>query len=75
MTDVSDLIARRLAAPKNYRVTTIYEGRENATHDTETYEQAANWAEGESRKVGRQFIDRETGKPFTVLDVAIEPLG
>ncbi|MBZ9888104.1 hypothetical protein LB559_09145 [Mesorhizobium sp. BR1-1-3] len=68
-----DLIAARLAAPKKFRVVTLYECGKTYTHDTEMMGQAENWAIGERRKIGRDLIERATGK--TVRVVSVEILG
>jgi len=66
------LIARVQAMPKRFRVRTIYaDGRVRQPHDTATRAQAENWAAGQSRKVGRDLIDRETGETVRVVDVVI----
>lgn len=66
-----DLIAARLAAPKQFRVTTVYADGAVKHHDTETVGQADNWAAGESRKIGRDLIDRMTGKSVRVVSVDV----
>lgn len=70
-----DLIAKRLAAPRQFRVTTHYEGGATKMHETETEGQAENWATGERRKIGRDLIDRETGGTVRVVDVTIDRIG
>lgn len=69
-----DLIARRLASPKSFRVTTLYESGTTYIHDTETLGQAENWATGERRKIGRDLIKRETGEKVRVVSVEINAL-
>jgi len=66
-----DLIAKRLAAPKNFRISTIYADGTVKTHDTETLGQAENWATGENAMIGRDLIDRMTGKKVRVVAVEI----
>jgi|GEM_PF-4112443 len=65
-----DLIARRLAAPKAYRVTTTYECGKVRTHDTETENQAHSWADLESRKLGVPKLD-DAGNRVRVSSVAV----
>lgn len=69
-----DLIAKRLAAPKNFRVVTTYADGATKTHDTETAAQAENWAIGERRKIGRSLVDRLTGGEVRVVAVEISAL-
>jgi hypothetical protein len=68
---INALIAARLAAPKNFRVVTLYVSGATRTHDTETAGQAENYAVGERRKIGRDLISRETGKTVRVVSVEI----
>lgn len=70
--DTMDLIARRLAARKNYAVITVYADGKTRSHETETLAQARNFATGEQRKVGRELIDPATGHKVTVVSVKIE---
>lgn len=72
--DVMDLIAKRLAAPKQFRVVTLYASGVVKTHDTETIGQAENWATGERHKIGRDLIDRMTGEKVRVVSVEIVAL-
>lgn len=74
MTAVNQLIARRLAAPKVFRVTTAYDDGRIRTHDTETAAQAENWATGERRKIGRELTDRETDTVVRVVSVIVDRL-
>jgi hypothetical protein len=64
-----DLIARAQTMPKTHRVVTLYECGKMRTHDTRCAASAENYATGERRKVGREFIDRETGLPVRVVAV------
>ena len=68
---IEALIARRLAAPKRFRVTTRYANGDIHERDTETRTQAENWAIGMRRKIGRDVISRETGETVRVVDVTI----
>lgn len=67
-----DLIAKRLAAAKNFRVVTTYADGKTRVHETETRGQAENWATGERRKIGRDLISRDTGATVRVVSVEIE---
>lgn len=72
--NVMDLIAARLTAPKQFRVTTLYQSGNMRIHDTETLPQAENWAIGERRKIGRDLIERTTGEKVRVVSVEINAL-
>ena len=69
-----DLIAKRLAAPKAFRVVTTYDNGTIRTHDTETKAQAENWASLESAKLNRTMIDRDSGNSVARVSVSIEAL-
>jgi hypothetical protein len=71
---IDALIANRLAAPKQFTVTTLYADGRTKRHDTETMGQAENWAGGERHKIGRELIDRTTGKTVTVRSVTISAI-
>lgn len=68
---MNDLIARRLAAKKSFAVVTTYADGATRQHATETKGQANNYAVGERRKIGRDLINRETGKTVRVVSVEI----
>jgi hypothetical protein len=68
------LIARRLAEPMTHCVITSYACGKTKRHETRSAEAAENWAVGERRKLGRDLLDRDTGKTVRVVSVAIEPL-
>ena len=72
MADVMDLIAKRLAAPKNFRVVTTFADGKTRVHETETRAQADNWATGERANMGRDLIDRATGATVRKVSVEIE---
>lgn len=73
MIESSEQFVRRmLARPKQYRVVTIYRSGARRVHEVHSEGQAQNHAIGERRKVGRDLIDRETGKRVHVVDVRIE---
>lgn len=70
--NVLDLIAKRLAAPKNFRIVTTFADGATYVRETETRGQAENWATGERRKIGRDLISRATGEMVHVVSVEIE---
>jgi len=65
------LIDAALAAPKTRAVLTTYEDGTVKRHETRSAATAENWAIGERRKVGRDIIDRDTGKTVRVVMVEI----
>jgi hypothetical protein len=65
------LIAKALAAPKTHKAVTLYEDGSAKEHLTASLAQAKNWAIGERRKIGRDLIDRATGKTVRVVDVYV----
>jgi phage-related baseplate assembly protein len=67
-------IAAALAAPKTHKVLTTYADGTVKEHLTASLAQANNWAIGESRKIGRDLIDRATGKTVHVTDVEVVEL-
>lgn len=69
-----DLIAKRLAAPKAFRVVTTYADGRTRIHETETEAQAKNHAQGESANIGRDLIDRMTGETVRKVSVAVEAI-
>jgi hypothetical protein len=70
--DIEALIAKRLAAPKKFRVTAHYADGATKFLDVETAGQAENVATGYRRKLGCDLICRETGKTVRVVDVTVE---
>lgn len=72
--DILERIATRLAAPKHFRITTTYASGVAKTREVETKGQAENWATGERRKIGRDLIDRMTGKTVRVVSVTIDAI-
>lgn len=69
-----DLINRRLAAPKQFEVVTLYADGTSRRFETETRGQADNYAVGERRKVGRQLVSRGNGATVEVVDVYVAAL-
>ena len=72
--NIEALIAKRLAAPKNFRVTAHYADGATKFRDVETEGQAENAATTYRHKIGRDMIDRDTGKTVRVVDVTITAL-
>lgn len=72
--DIEAFIAKRLAAPKNFRVTTTYADGRTRTLDVETIGQAENHAHGQRCKIGRDLIDRDTSKTVRVVSVDISEI-
>jgi hypothetical protein len=68
------LIAAAMARPMTHVVLTRYADGTIKRHETRGAAQAANWAIGEDRKIGRDLIDRATGKTVRVVAVEIEVL-
>jgi len=64
----------QLARPLTHRVTTLYAGGGVKTHDTRSLGAAENFAKGESRKIGRDLIDRATGETVRVIAVMVDVL-
>jgi hypothetical protein len=68
---IQDLIVAALAAPKTHTVVTTYEDGTAKQHLTASLAQAKNWAIGESRKIGRDLLDRATSRVVRVVSVEI----
>jgi hypothetical protein len=68
------LIAAALAAPKTHKVVTIYADGAVKHFDTRNLASAENHAIGERRKIGRDLIDRMTGKTVRVVSVAVSEI-
>lgn len=64
----------QLARPLTHRVTTLYADGEVKLHDTRSLGAAENWATGEQRKIGRELIDRATGKKVCAVAVMVTVL-
>lgn len=69
--NVQQLIAAELAKPLTHKCVTLYADGSAKEHQTRGLAQANNFAMGERRKVGRDLIDRATGKTVRVLDVYV----
>lgn len=69
--EIAALLARRLAAPKQFEVVTLFADGSSRKFETETRAQAENYAVGEKRKVGRILKSRETDAEVRVVDVYV----
>ena len=72
--EIAALLARRLAAPKQFEVVTLFADGTSRSFETETRGQAENYAVGEKRKVGKVLKNRETGAEVRVVDVYVAAL-
>lgn len=72
--EIAALIARRLAAPKQFEIVTLFADGTSRRFETETRSQAENYAVGEKRKVGKVLKNRETGAEVRVVDVYVAAL-
>ena len=63
-----------LAAPMTHVVATHYADGATKRHEVRSLAAAQNWAAGECSKIGKQLVNRETGKTVTVVSVTIEAL-
>lgn len=68
---IAEIISRRLAAPKRWRVTTHYADGDARTLDHELIQQAQSYALREREKIGRDLIDPKTGQTVRVVAVEI----
>lgn len=68
---IQSRIAAALAAPKTHAVLTLRDDGGVTRHETRSLKTAENHAVGERRKVGRQFLDRATDRPYRVVGVEI----
>ena len=71
---MNPLIAAALAMPKTHVVISTYADGKEYRHETRSAATAENWAIGERRKIGRDLIDRATGKTVRVVSVDILPI-
>ena len=69
-----DLLNSALAAPHTHAVVTTYESGKVRKFTTRSLATAENHAVGERRKIGRELIDRETGKTVRVVSVEVVAL-
>lgn len=78
--EIAELIAKRLAAPKSFKVVTTYADGLYREHLTETMAQAQNYAHHTSGKIGRDLISHgdelghKSGDIVRVVSVEVLPL-
>ena len=72
--NIETFLQAQLAHPLTHRVATLYASGEVKTHDTRSLGAAENFAKGERRKIGRDLIDRDTGKTVQVIAVMVDAL-
>jgi hypothetical protein len=65
------LISAALAAPKTHKVVTTFADGRTREQETHSAASAENHAIGERRKIGRDLIDRVTGKTVRVVSVEV----
>lgn len=68
------LLSRHLSMPVAFAVVTKYADGSERSHNTATEAQAKNFAIGERRKIGRELINRDTGKTVRVTSVEVVTL-
>jgi hypothetical protein len=68
------LILRELSKPITHNVVTTYADGTARVHGTRGPGQAENYAIGERRKIGRDLVNRNTGKTVRVVSVDIVEL-
>ena len=74
MSEITKRLETLAAAQRSWCVTTTYADGSTRAHDTHGKKQAENWAIGERRKIGRDLINRTTGKTVRVVSVEITKL-
>lgn len=74
MSDINAFLAAQLVKPMTHKVITLYADGAIKTHETRSAAAAENWATGECRKIGRNLIDRATGKTVRVVSVEVVAL-
>ena len=72
--ETTALISRMQSMPKAFAVVTRFADGAERRHETATEGQARNYAIGESRKVGRDLINRDTGASVRVISVDVVKL-
>lgn len=68
------LIAAALAMPKTHKVITTYADGRVREFETRSEKTAENHAALDRRNIGRDLIDRETGKTVRVVSVRVAPI-
>lgn len=68
------LIAAALAMPKTHKVVTTYADGDVYEFQTRSERTAENHAILDRRNIGRDLIDRETGKTVRIVSVTVLPI-
>ena len=68
------IISAMLARPMTHEVVTIFADGKTRAFATRSLAQAENYAVGESRKIGRDLVNRDTGATVRVTAVEIRAL-
>lgn len=68
---IEQRLAAIAAAPKPLKVVTTYECGKTRTLEVRSMAAGETYAFGERRKIGRDLIDRETGRTVRVVSVEI----
>lgn len=74
MTDAMTLINAALAAPKTHAVVTTYACGKVRRFETRSLATAENHAVGPRRNIGRELIERETGRTVRIVSVEVVAL-
>ena len=74
MPNVNPLIAAALAAPKTHQVVTTYADGRVRRFPTRSLVTAQNHAVIDRRRIGRDMIERDTGRKVRIVSVAIEEI-
>lgn len=68
------LIAAAIAAPHTHKVVTTYVDGTTREHPTRSDATAEMYAAGERQKLGRDLIDRSSGKTVRVVNVSVSQI-
>jgi len=66
-----ELLAKRMAEPKRFRVTTTYDNGKTRTYDAATLKQAENHTKLYRPNINRELIDRDSGDIVRIVSVAV----
>lgn len=72
--DIRTKLEALAAVPRGWRVTSLYADGSVRTHDSHSLAGAKNFAIGERRKIGRELIDRASGKTVRLVEVTISAI-
>lgn len=72
--DIRSKLKALAKQPRTHRVVTLYADGSIKSHDAISAAGAENFAIGQRRKIGRDLIDRETGKTVQVIGVTVEAI-